>query len=183
MPDVELAAAADRTSSAAGERPRGHTVDEEMLASERWILSTCHAAGIAPGARAYGGARKFHDCQKPMAPGWADRVAMVEAAEAAGIPLISTRTGVWQPGIGGKNSISAATSDSDQLLVPHAPQRRRRTGAIQSTVHGQMPRLLIYETLVHHIDTPFPVRRPGGDLRASVARNPIMPAKTRPLLS
>lgn len=95
-------------------------------------------------------------CQKPMAPTWDECVAMCEACERAGVRLLIHENWRWQPWyrevkrfltlgqIGSSFQISATWRTGDgrgQEPYPTQPYFR------------QMPRLLVYETLVHLLDT------------------------------
>jgi D-apiose dehydrogenase len=96
-------------------------------------------------------------CQKPMAPTMADSVAMCEACEAAGVQLLIHENWRWQPwyreakrqfldegalGVVREVSFDWRTGDGNGP-EPYAAQPYFRT----------MPRLLIYESLVHLLDT------------------------------
>lgn len=95
-------------------------------------------------------------CQKPMAPCWEDCAAMVERCEAAGVRLLIHENWRWQPWYREtKRLIHAGTLGR----VFHAGFRMR-TGDGRGPApyerqpyFRQMPRLLIYETLVHFLDT------------------------------
>src|SRR5438876_11916742 len=109
IPQVELAAAADPDLERARQAaPRAYATAQQMLDAERLDFvdiatrPESHAALVRLAA-----SRKIPViCQKPMAPGWADAVAMVEAAEAAGIPLMIHENWRWQPWYrAAKNSI------------------------------------------------------------------------------
>jgi predicted dehydrogenase len=189
MPDVELAAAVDpdleRARKAA---PRAYSTAEEMLDAERLDFvdiatrPDSHAALVRLAA-----SRKIPViCQKPMAPNWADAVSMVEAAEAAGIPFMIHENWRWQPWYRAlKNLI-----DRGEIGQPidYWFRTRRNDGrgpapySLQPYFAG-MPRLLIYETLVHHIDT---ARFLFGDLEAIYAqtrrRNPVIAGEDQVLL-
>lgn len=95
-------------------------------------------------------------CQKPMAPEWDDCVAMVARCEAAGVRLLIHENWRWQPWYREARRLIA-----EGLLgrVFHAGFRMR-TGdgrgpdpyEIQPYFRD-MPRFLLYETLVHFLDT------------------------------
>lgn len=95
-------------------------------------------------------------CQKPMAPSWADCLEMVRVAEAAGIPFMIHENWRWQPWY----RVIAAEMAAGQLGAPvtYTFRTRKRDGAGPEPYAPQpyfraMPRLLLFETLVHHIDT------------------------------
>lgn len=95
-------------------------------------------------------------CQKPMAPAWKDCTAMIAACRSAGVRLLIHENWRWQPWYREAKRIM----DSGALGVPYYLAFRHRAGdglgpepyALQPYFR-QMPRLLIYETLVHHLDT------------------------------
>jgi predicted dehydrogenase len=95
-------------------------------------------------------------CQKPMAPDWDDAIAMVKAAEAAGIPLMIHENWRWQPWFREARRIIARGDIGTP--VAYGFQIRQRDGAGPKPFPNQpyfaeMPKLLIYEAMVHQIDT------------------------------
>jgi len=95
-------------------------------------------------------------CQKPMAPSWDDCLEMVRVAEAAGIPFMIHENWRWQPWY----RAVAAEMAKGYLGAPvtYTFRTRKRDGAGAEPYTAQpyfrnMPRLLLFETLVHHIDT------------------------------
>jgi predicted dehydrogenase len=95
-------------------------------------------------------------CQKPMAPTWNECVAMVETCRQAGVRLLIHENWRWQPWYREAKRIM----DSGALGAPYYLAFRHRAGdglgpepyTVQPYFR-RMPRLLIYETLVHHLDT------------------------------
>ncbi|MGQ0636439.1 MAG: Gfo/Idh/MocA family protein [Planctomycetaceae bacterium] len=101
--------------------------------------------------------RRIHViCQKPMAPTMADCIAMVHACEAAGVRLLIHENWRWQPwyreirrlidegGIGRLFQLTFQWRTADgRGAEPYPAQPYFRT----------MPRLLVYESLVHVLDT------------------------------
>jgi len=189
IPEVELAAAADpdlaRSRKAA---PHAYATAEAMLDGERLDFvdiatrPDSHAALVRLAA-----SRKVPViCQKPMAPNWADAVGMVEAAEAAGIPFMIHENWRWQPWYRAlKNLIDRGDIGRP---IDYWFRTRRNDGGGPAPYSLQpyfarMPRLLIYETLVHHIDT---ARFLFGDLAAIYAqirrRNPVIAGEDQALL-
>ncbi|MFN0103146.1 MAG: Gfo/Idh/MocA family protein [Bryobacteraceae bacterium] len=95
-------------------------------------------------------------CQKPMAPSWADCLDTVRAARAAGIPFMIHENWRWQPWY----RVIAAEMAAGRLGAPvtYTFRTRKRDGAgaepyVLQPYFRNMPRLLLFETLVHHIDT------------------------------
>jgi predicted dehydrogenase len=95
-------------------------------------------------------------CQKPMAPSWQDCLAMVAACKRAGVRLLIHENWRWQPWYRETKRLM----DSGALGTPYHLAFRHRMGDglgpspyRQQPYFVQMPRLLVYETLVHHLDT------------------------------
>jgi predicted dehydrogenase len=181
MADVDLAAACDldpeRARAAAS---RVYTSAAEMLEREQLDfvdIATRPAAHLELVKLALGrGIATI--CQKPMAPTWEDALEMVRAAQAAQAPLVIHENWRWQPwyrearrimeagGIGRPVSYLFRTRQRDGLgPAPYARQ----------PYFVEMPRLLIYETMVHHIDT---ARFLFGDIESVYAQarrhNPVI---------
>jgi predicted dehydrogenase len=95
-------------------------------------------------------------CQKPFAPTLAEATRIVESAEAAGVRLMVNENWRWQAWyreikrrldageIGDVQNVVWQHSNSDGLLDPPYPNQ---------PYFATYPRLLIYETLVHFLDT------------------------------
>jgi D-apiose dehydrogenase len=95
-------------------------------------------------------------CQKPMAPSWQDCLAMAAACQGAGVRLLIHENWRWQPWFREAKRVM----DSGALGKPYQLAFRHRAGDglgplpyRQQPYFVQMPRLLVYETLVHHLDT------------------------------
>lgn len=95
-------------------------------------------------------------CQKPMAPTWAECIAMCDACEAANVRLLIHENWRWQPWYReGKRWL-----EEGRLGRPFGISFIWRTGDGRGPepypaqpYFRQMPRLLVYETLVHVLDT------------------------------
>lgn len=117
-------------------------------------------------------------CQKPMAPTLAEAEQMAEMAAAGGIRLMIHENWRWQPWY---RVVHQAIKAGDiGQPVTYRFRIRRRDGFGDSPYAAQpyfceMVRLLIYETLVHPIDT---ARFLFGDLKEITAttdkRNPVV---------
>lgn len=95
-------------------------------------------------------------CQKPMARDWAEAVRMVEIAEAAGIPLMIHENWRWQPWYREVGRRIARGDIGRPIGYWFHVRQRDGLGPApypRQPYFAQMPRLLIYETLVHQIDT------------------------------
>jgi predicted dehydrogenase len=95
-------------------------------------------------------------CQKPMAPSWDGCLEMVRVAENAKIPFMIHENWRWQPWY----RVIAAEMANGALGAPitYTFRTRKRDGVGPEPYTLQpyfraMPRLLLFETLVHHIDT------------------------------
>jgi D-apiose dehydrogenase len=95
-------------------------------------------------------------CQKPMAPSWQDCLAMVAACKRVGVRLLIHENWRWQPWYRETKRVM----DSGTLGIPYHLAFRHRAGDGLGTspyrlqpYFVQMPRLLVHETLVHHLDT------------------------------
>src|SRR5712671_1606238 len=100
IPEVELVAAADPDLARARQAaPRVYSTAEEMLDGERldFVDIVTRADSHLPLVRLAASRKIPAICQKPMAANWADAVAMVDAADAAGIPLMIHENWRWQP--------------------------------------------------------------------------------------
>ena len=117
-------------------------------------------------------------CQKPFAPTWAEAVKMVEGAEAAGVRLMVNENWRWQPWyreikrrldadeIGNMTNAVWMHSNNDGLLDPPYPNQ---------PYFAQYPRFLIYETLVHFLDSAGYLFGRPESLRAYTKRvNPVI---------
>lgn len=117
-------------------------------------------------------------CQKPMAPSYAESVAMVEACEAAGVRLLMHENWRWQPWYREIRRLAEAGAFGRVFHLGF----RMRTGDGRGPEPYQlqpyfrrMPRLLIAETLVHFLDT---YRYLAGEIRSIWCRtariNPVI---------
>ena len=126
-------------------------------------------------------------CQKPLAPSWEDCVAMVEAGEKARKRLLVHENWRWQPWYREVRRLI----DAGAAGRPFQITLQWRTGdgagpapyALQPYFR-EMERLLVYETLVHHLDT---LRYLGGELRALFCRlgrvNPVLRGEDQALIT
>jgi D-apiose dehydrogenase len=110
-------------------------------------------------------------CQKPMAPTWEDCLAMVEACEAAGVRLLIHENWRWQPWYREARRLLDAGTLGRVFQI--AAQWRTGDGRGPTPYPAQpyfseMPLLLVYETLVHLLDT---FRFLGGELASVYCLN------------
>lgn len=118
-------------------------------------------------------------CQKPLAPTYAEAVQMVEVARRAGATLAVHENFRWQPWYREAKSLIR----QGMLGALHAVAFRLRPGDGQGPrayldrqpYFQKMPRLLVYETAIHFIDT---FRYLMGEVAAVSARlrkvNPVI---------
>jgi predicted dehydrogenase len=151
------AARAQAAASAAGV-PRAYAELADAIAAERpdfvdiATRPVSHLALVERAANA--GCHVL--CQKPLAPTWEESVAVVEAAEAAGVRLMANENWRWQPwfralralldagAIGPPHTLTYRHRAADALLDPPFPNQ---------PYFCTMPRFLLLETVVHFIDT------------------------------
>ncbi len=134
-----------------------------------------HAAFVAEAARR----RLAAICQKPLAPTYGEALALVETAERAGSPLIAHENFRWTPW----HRETKRLIESGRLGNLHSVAFRLRPGDGQGPhayldrqpYFQTMPRLLVYETAIHWIDT---FRFLMGEVRAVFASlrrlNPVI---------
>lgn len=173
IPGVELAAACDpdidRASDAA---KRAYASAEEMFRNEQLDFvdiatrPDTHLEMVRLAAA--NGVPAI--CQKPMAQSLADSIAMVEAARHAGIPLMIHENWRWQPWY---RVVSARIKAGDiGRPVTYCFRIRKNDGGGAEPYRLQpyfrvMPRLLMFETMIHPVDT---ARMLFGDIRSVFAR-------------
>jgi D-apiose dehydrogenase len=159
IPEAEIVAACDiDLSKACQSAPRGFDELERMLdAVHPDFLDIATRPELHLPMLRIAAERKIPViCQKPMAPRWEECLEMVRVAEAAGIPFMIHENWRWQPWY----RVIAAQIASGALGAPvtYTFRTRKRDGAGPEPYSLQpyfrsMPRLLLFETLVHHIDT------------------------------
>jgi D-apiose dehydrogenase len=189
MPDVELAAAADPDLERAGKAaPRAYRSAGEMLDCERLdFIDIATRPELHLELVRLAASRKIPAiCQKPMATNWADAVAMVEAAEAAGSLLVIHENWRWQPWYRAAKSLLDRGAIGRPINYWFHTRHKDGDGPApypKQPYMARMPRLLIHETLVHHIDT---ARFLFGDLTAIYAQarrlNPVIAGEDQALL-
>lgn len=110
-------------------------------------------------------------CQKPMAPTWADCVAMCETCEAAKVRLLIHENWRWQPWYREAKRLLNRGAFGQVVQVSFfwrtGDGRGPEPYAVQPYFR-QMPRLLVYETLVHLLDT---FRFLFGEIQAVYCQN------------
>ena len=110
-------------------------------------------------------------CQKPMAPTWEESVSMVEACERAGVRLLMHENWRWQPWYREARRIldSGALGKLFQISFQwRTGDGRGEQPYTTQPYFSQMPLLLVYETLVHPLDT---FRYLGGEIASVYCLN------------
>ena len=95
-------------------------------------------------------------CQKPMAASWPEALEMVRVAESAGVPLMIHENWRWQPWYRAAKKMIERGDIGSPLAYWFRIRKRDGQGPApyaHQPYFREMPRLLIYETLVHQVDT------------------------------
>jgi predicted dehydrogenase len=126
-------------------------------------------------------------CQKPMAPDWATACRMVEVAEKHGVRFVIHDNWRWQSWYRAAGAIIARGDIGTPLHYEFRCQVSHGTGDEpypQQAYFRQLPRFLIDEVLVHHIDT---ARFLFGDISSVYAegarRNPRIVGEDHAILT
>ncbi len=189
MPEVDIVAACDLDLERARRfAPRAYRDAPEMLERERldFVDIATRPEAHLELVRLAAAYRLPVICQKPMAPLLAIAKAMVQAAEEGGIRLMIHENWRWQPWYRAAAEI-IRRGDIGQP-IGYCFRTRRRDGLGPAPYERQpyfreMPNLLIYETLVHHLDT---ARFLFGDLKRIYAQtrrlNPAIQGEDQALI-
>jgi len=95
-------------------------------------------------------------CQKPMAETWDDAVEMAAVARRAGIRLMMNENWRWQPWYRRIRALLAEGAIGQPIFYRFHHRRRDGLGETpysNQPYFRQMPRLILFETLVHFLDT------------------------------
>ncbi len=109
-------------------------------------------------------------CQKPMAPTWDECIAMCDVCEKAGVRLCIHENWRWQPWYREAKAIiegGAIGEPFEYSFFWRTGDGRGPEPYMAQPYFRQMPRLLIYETLVHLLDT---FRFLGGEMEVRHCR-------------
>jgi predicted dehydrogenase len=110
-------------------------------------------------------------CQKPMAPTWAECLAMLEVCERARVRLLIHENWRWQPWYREAKRLLEAGMAGPLLQLSffwRTGDGRGPEPYVVQPYFRQMPRLLVYETLVHILDT---FRFLGGEIASVYCQN------------
>lgn len=161
---AQIAAVADATPARANQFasqwkiPKAYEDVEEMLEREKpdfvdiVTRPEAHLQITQLAAR-----HKIHViCQKPMAPSWQECFDMVAACEKADVRLLIHENWRWQPWYREARRVmkSGALGTTYYIAFRHRAGDGLGSAPYSNQPYfAQMPRLLVYETLVHHLDT------------------------------
>jgi predicted dehydrogenase len=159
MPDAEIVAACDLSIERARVvAPRAYTSAKEMLQVEDLDFvdiatrSTTHLELISMAAER----GLAIVCQKPMAPDWATACRMVEISESHDVRVMSHDTWRWQSWYRAAGAIITRGDIGTPLNYGFRCRVGQGTGDEpypKQAYFRELPRFLIDEVLVHHIDT------------------------------
>jgi predicted dehydrogenase len=178
LPTASIVAIADTAPDKAAEFaarhgiPRSYQAAEEMLERERpdFVDITTRPEVHLPLTQLAASRGAHVICQKPMAATMAECLAMCEACASAGVRLVIHENWRWQPWYRELRRLLA----SNIIGQPFQFSFFWRTGDGRGPepypaqpYFRQMPRLLIYESLVHILDT---FRFLGGEMQVESCR-------------
>lgn len=187
---VDIVAACDRdTGRAAAFAPRVYSSPPEMMSRETldFVDIVTPPATHLELVRLVTGRGIPVICQKPMAANKEEAALIVEACQSSAIPVMIHENWRWQPWY--RKVHEAIASGLIGRPVTYSMRTVRADGAgsepyTAQPYFRQMPRLLIYETLIHHLDT---ARFLFGDLKSIYAlarrRNPAISGEDQALLA
>jgi predicted dehydrogenase len=178
---VEIVAACDvDLTKAKATAPRAYDDVEQMLQTEEldFLDIATRPDTHKPLVLASLGRKLPVICQKPMAPDLDDAIEMTVAAEKSGVPVMIHENWRWQPWY--REAYRRIEAGDIGMPVSYRFRHRQADGLGPAPFPNQpyfrdMPRLLIFETLVHYIDT---ARFLFGDIAGVYARtrrkNPVI---------
>ena len=178
-PDAELVAVCDLDLARAQERaresgiPNAYDDVEAMLAAEQLDCVDIATHDVThTGLVSLAAGRRLHVlCQKPLAPTVAEARAMVELTARAGVRFMVME--MWrhlQPVRDMKRYLDQGIIGpvyALRLLAPPRQLRRTRPIDDQQPYLADLPRLMVYDTYIHHIDG---IRYLLGDVTSVYAR-------------
>jgi predicted dehydrogenase len=184
MPEAKIVAACDPDlERAAKAAPRAYASAEELFAREKldFVDIATRPSLHLPLVRLAAEARVPIICQKPMALDWNDAVAMVEICAQAGVPLMIHENWRWQPWYRAAHSMVTRGDVGRPIRYTFTMRRNDGAGGAPYPLQPyfkEMPRLLIYEALVHPIDTAIYLFGEVRQVYAQVRKNnPVIAAE------
>jgi D-apiose dehydrogenase len=177
MEDIELVAASDLDAARArAAAPHAYTDAAGMLDRERldFVDIATRPASHLELVRLTLGRGIPTICQKPMASTWEEAREMARLAAESGVPLVIHENWRWQPWY--REAKRLIESGAIGTPVSYCFRTRQRDGLGEAAYARQpyfreMPRLLVYETVVHHIDTARFLFGPIESLYARIRRH------------
>lgn len=189
IPEARIVAACDLNPELARTAaPHAYCSAEKMLAGEQldFVDIATRPESHLPLVRLAAAHKIPAICQKPIAPAWAEAVAMAEVAEAGGIRLMIHENWRWQPWYRAARRMLEEGRIGRPIAYWFCTRLRDGWGDApysRQPYFKQMPRLLIHETLVHYIDT---ARYLFGEIDAVCAQarriNPVIAGEDRAVL-
>lgn len=173
MPDVQIVAACDPALDRAQQfAPRAYASIEEMFEREEldFVDVATRPESHLELVRLVAARRLAVICQKPLAPSWEQALAIHTVVQETGIRAMVHENWRWQPWYReAKHRISNGDIGNP---VTYCFRTRKRDGVgpepyTAQPYFRQMRRLLVYETLIHHLDT---ARFLFGDLHGITAK-------------
>lgn len=186
MAGIEMVAVADSVPGRAREFALRHGIPHHYESAES-MLTVVHPDFVDIATRPESHAELTHVaasfgahviCQKPMAPTLTESIAMCEACEAAGVRLMVHENWRWQPWYREARRILDAGTLGDLVKMSFDWRTADGNGAEPYPAQPYfrtMPRLMIYESLVHILDT---FRFLGGEMEITACEiqrvNPVI---------
>ena len=190
LPEVELAAACDvDIARARAAAPNAYMSAEEMFAVEQldFVDIATRPDTHLPLVRLAAQHKVPVICQKPMAPDWETCLEMASVAERAGIPLMIHENWRWQPWYRELKQRIDAGDIGRPIGYRFRTIKRDGLGAAPYPAQPyfkDMPRLIVFETIIHHIDT---ARFLFGDVSSVFAKlrklNPLIAGEDQAFLT
>jgi len=189
MEGVSIVAACDtERERAAGAAPRAYTDPAEMLDREKLdFLDIATRPNTHAGLIRLAVGRKVPAiCQKPLAAGMQEALELAQLVRSSNVPVMVHENWRWQPWFREAKSLIQRGA----IGSPIGYQFRVRQGDgmgpqpyPNQPYFAQMPRLLIYETLIHFIDTARFLFGGIQSVQAHTRRlNPLIQGEDRALL-
>lgn len=177
MPGVELAAACDLDiARAKAFVPSAYTSPEQMLDREalHFVDIVTRPETHLPLVKLAVSQGVHAICQKPMAPTWADCVELAKTADSSNVRVMIHENWRWQPWYREAKRLLLAGAIGEPFSYRF--HTRKRDGLGPNPFPDQpyfrtMSRLLIYETIVHHLDTARFLFGEVSSVYAQVRRN------------
>jgi predicted dehydrogenase len=184
IPEAEIVAAADPEPGLAERFAKNAYLSaEEMLDRERldFVDIVTRVDLHLPMVKLAVARRTAIICQKPIAVNWHEALQIVNAADSAGVPLMVHDNWRWQAWYRAAQRL-IAHGDIGQVF-DYGFRSRKRDGLgiapyADQAYFRKLPKLLIDQTLVHHLDTARFLFGEIASVYADVGRrNPVVTAE------